>query len=150
MISIRRLPPWMKLECRLSFSFYAPGSFSQKIEDTALSSNWLQFGGRKNRLSPPPVMMYYGEKKGTPLIVRNMNECIWLTGCKGGFNWRNPLSLPLSRSLPCPSVSCLFVALSRCFSLILRWARTGSFLRMHYLQYSALGCARSFRRRGSA
>lgn len=149
-ISIRKLP-CMKLGCRLSFAFYAGGSFSQKIEDTALSSNWLQFGGRKKSFVPfPRYDVLLGKERDTINCVKY--EWLYLVNRLQRGSTGGTLSppLPLCLCLPCPSVSCLFVALSRCFSLILRWARTGSFLWMHYLQYSALGCARSSRRRGSA
>ncbi len=49
-ISIRKLPPWMKLECRLSISFYARDSFSGKLEGTALSL----IGYNLDKEPPPP------------------------------------------------------------------------------------------------
>lgn len=65
-------------------------------EGTALSLNWLQFGGRKKSSplsSPLPVMMCRLNKKETLLIVLNMNSCIWLTSFKGNRPKGN--SLPL-------------------------------------------------------
>lgn len=128
-----------------SVFFYASNSCSGELEGTALSLNWLQFGGRKKSSplsSPLSVMMCRLNKKETLLIVLNMNSCIWLTSFKG--NWPKGNSFPL---LPPTVCHCISFSLYQDFFPPSLSNFTGSELaalvRQHYLMYSAFSSSPS-------
>lgn len=128
----------------MSVFFYASDSYSGELEGTALSLNWLQFGGRKKSSSlssPLPVMMCRLNKKETLLIVLNMNSCIWLTSFKG--NWPKGTSFPL---LPPTVWLWLFLlSLSRFFSSFSNFtlSELPALVQLHYLMYSAFSSSPS-------
>lgn len=142
MISIWKLRPWMRFGCRLSVFFYEWDSYSGELEGTALSLNWLQFGGRKKSSSfssPLPVMMCRLNKKETLLIVLNMNSCIWLTSFKG--NRPKGTSFPLLPPTVCP---CFFFSLYQDFFFPnFTLSELAVLVQLHYLMYSAFSSSPS-------
>ncbi len=127
----------------MSVFFYARDSYSGELEGTALSLNWLQFGGRKKSSSlssPLPVMMCRLNKKETLLIVLNMNSCIWLTSFKG--NWPKGTSFPFFPLLSVRAFSSLFIKI---FSSLSNFtlSELAALVRLHYLMYSAFSSSPS-------
>lgn len=135
----------MRFGCQSSF--YASDSYSGELEGTALSLNWLQFGGRKKSSSlssPLPVMMCRLNKKETLLIVLNMNSCIWLTSFKGKLAQRNffssssPYCLAMAFSSLFIKIFFFFPSLSN-FTL----SELAALVQLHYLMYSAFSSSPS-------
>lgn len=130
-------------EIWLSVFFYASDSCSGELEGTALSLNWLQFGGRTKSSplsSPLPLMMCCLNKKETLLIVLNMNSYIWLSSFKG--NLAKGTSFPLFPPTVC---LCIFFPLYQDFSSLFNFtlSELAALVQLHYLMYSAFSSSPS-------